>query len=151
MSRYHQMNLIRRKVRDTAYEIYRQWLSPLTTRTEHFHRTGSEVGVIEDFTWQYLWEMRCLYKHRCFKCRATQSLETELDMDHLFPRSKGNSLAGNCVLLCDRCNRVEKGDKSPLEFFTKEEREVLAIMLRRQQIIYKKLYYRDISQKTFAF
>jgi CRISPR/Cas system Type II protein with McrA/HNH and RuvC-like nuclease domain len=58
---------------------------------------------------------------KCFYCDKKMKNKTSNDdkskgftKDHLFPRSYNNSLDGNKVLSCPKCNR-EKSDRPPTE------------------------------------
>lgn len=68
---------------------------------------------------------KVLFDNRCFKCLSN----TNLEIDHHYPLSKGFKLAeDNAVLLCKSCN-TSKGNKMPEEFYTISELQKLEYIL----------------------
>jgi len=76
-----------------------------------------------------------LYKNKCFNCNT----KTGLEIDHYYPISKGYGIMHNgfnISFLCRKCN-VEKRDKLPEEFFSKDKIEEFK-RIKERFILWKK-------------
>jgi 5-methylcytosine-specific restriction endonuclease McrA len=126
---------IKSKITKLTTEEYKQLRK--IEKNELFERF--RLQVIVDLYKQKFFE---LFGHRCFKCGVKEKPHPEIGkppilcIDHHIPLVLGGHLVpGNLVALCRRCNNKKK-DKSPEEFYSKNELVNLQTILKKQNVIF---------------
>lgn len=108
----HNQASVRYKQTDAGY---------LVNKAASHRRRERKVGLDSNFNKQDILEVYSRFGHKCFACGTDQSLS----IDHHRALAHGYGLSiNNAVILCISCNAT-KGTKSPEEFYTQEQLEVL--------------------------
>ena len=89
-------------------------------------RRAMKVNLNENYTKEDEAYTMDLFDNMCYNCDSTDNLH----IDHHKPLSRGNPLTrDNAVVLCGSCNS-SKGTKSPSEFYSLGDLNLLSAILR---------------------